>query len=178
MEEKKALKSLQRGSQEALLWFIEHYSPYVGAIVQRILQGQMSIQDMEEVASDVFLALWNQAGDIKTENIKAYLGRVTRNKALNKLREAGITLPLEEDRIQIDEATPESAYLKKEAAAIVTGEVEKLKEPEREILLRYYYYFQSISEIAGEMRMNPATVKTKLYRARQQLKQILTEKLR
>ena len=178
MEEKKALKNLQRGSQDALLWFIDRYSAYVGAIVQRILQGQMSVQDMEEVASDVFLALWNQAGEIRTENIKAYLGRMARNKALNKFREAGLTLPLEEDRILIEEATPESTYLKKEAAAIVTGEVRKMKEPEREILLRYYYYFQTVAEIAGEMQMNPATVKTKLYRARQQLKQILTEKLR
>ena len=138
----------------------------------------MSQQDMEEVASDVFLALWNQAGEIRTENIKAYLGRMARNKALNKFREAGFNLPLEEDRILIADSTPEEAYLQKEAEAIVTREVKGMKQPEREILLRYYYYFQTVAEIADEMDMNPATVKTKLYRARQQLKQILTKKLR
>ena len=178
MDEKKALKSLKKGSQQALVWFIENYSAYVGAIITRILQGHMSQEDMEEVASDVFLALWNQAGEIRTENVKAYLGRVARNKALNKFREAGLTLPLEEDRILVAEGTPEDKYLKKEAEQIVNLEVKRMKEPEREILLRYYYYFQTVADIAREMDMNPATVKTKLRRARQQLKQVLTEKLR
>ena len=178
MDERKALRNLQRGSQDALVWFIEHYSPYVGAIIERILHGQMSRQDMEEVASDVFLALWNQAAQIRTENVRSYLGRMARNKALNKFREAGLTLPLEEDRILVAEGTPEDCYLKKEAEQIVTSEVKRMKEPEREILLRYYYYFQTVADIAREMDMNPATVKTKLRRARQQLKDVLTEKLR
>lgn len=178
MDEKKALKNLKKGSQDALIWFIDQYSAYVGAIISRILKGQMAPEDMEEVASDVFLALWNQAEDIKTENVKAYLGRMARNKALNKFREAGLTLPLEEDRFLVAEGTPEDTYLKKEAEQIVTREVRKMKEPEREILLRYYYYFQTVAEIAQDMQMNPATVKTKLHRARQQLRETLTEKLR
>ena len=52
-----------------------------------------------------------------------------------------------------------------------------MKEPEREILLRFYYYFQSIEEISAEMQMNPATVKTKLFRARKRLKEVLQDKL-
>ena len=102
---------------------------------------------------------------------------MARNMALNKFREAGFTLPLEEERVLVAENTPEGDLLKKEAADIVTREVKKMKEPEREILLRFYYYFQSIEEIARQMQINPATVKTKLFRARKRLKEVLQDKL-
>ena len=177
MNEKSALSALQKGSQDGLIWFIEHYSAYVGTIISRIIGNQMSQQDVEEVASDVFLALWRQSDQVRTDNIKAYLGRMARNMALNKFREAGFTLPLEEDRVLVAENTPEGDLLKKEAADIVTREVKKMKEPEREILLRFYYYFQSIEEIAGQMQINPATVKTRLFRARKRLKEVLQDKL-
>ena len=178
MNEQSAFRSLQKGSQDGLVWFIEHYSNYVGTIIMRILGNHMTEQDAEEVVSDVFLALWKQADRIQTDNIKAYLGRMARNMALNKFRELGLTLPLEEDRIQVDTSTPEGELLKKEAAEIVTREVKKMKEPEREILLRYYYYFESVEQIAERLRMNPATVKTKLFRARKRLKDILQDELR
>lgn len=177
MNEQSALRSLQKGSQEALIWFINHYSGYVAAIVQRIIGDKMSLEDVEEVASDVFLALWNQAGEIRSQNVKAYLGRMARNMSLNKFREAGFTLPLEEDLILVDDKTPEDSLLKKEAARIVSQEVKNMKEPEREILLRYYYYCQNVEQIAAEMNMNPATVKTKLFRSRKVLKTALADKL-
>ena len=177
MNEQSALHSLKKGSQDALVWFIGQYSAYVGAIIQRIIGSRMSQEDVEEVASDVFLALWNQAGEIRSQNVKAYLGRVARNMALNKFREAGFTLPLEDDQILVDSTTPEESLLKKEAANIVTQEVKHMKQPEQEILLRYYYYFQPVEQIAQEMNMNPATVKTKLFRSRKSLKDTLAQKL-
>ena len=177
MNEQGAWKAIKNGSQEGLKWMIDHYSAYVVAIVHRIIGSQMTRQDVEEVTSDVFLALWNQSDRVKTDHIKAYLGRMARNMALNKFREAGFSLPLEEDRLEGGGTTPEEDLLRKEAARIVSREVRRMKEPEREILLRYYYYFESIDRIAGEMNLNPATVKTKLFRARKALKAVLTREL-
>lgn len=57
MTEGKALKELQRGSQQALAWFIDKYTPYVSTIIYNIIGGDMSEADIEEVASDVFFAL-------------------------------------------------------------------------------------------------------------------------
>ena len=178
MNEQAAWKAMKNGSQEGLVWMIDHYSAYVASIVHRIIGSQMSRQDVEEVTSDVFLALWNQADRLRTDHIKAYLGRMARNMALNKFREAGFALPLEENRVGTDETTPEDDLLKKEAARIVSQEVRRMKEPEREILLRFYYYFEPIDQIAREMELNPATVKTKLFRARKTLKTVLSQKLR
>ena len=53
--------------------------------------------------------------------------------------------------------------------------VERLEEPDRTILLRYYYFYQKTDEIARDMGMKPATVRTKLARSRQKLKEWLTQ---
>ena len=53
--------------------------------------------------------------------------------------------------------------------------VESMGEPDREIFLRFYYLFQTMEEIALQMRMPLGTVKTKLYRGRKRLKAMLEE---
>ena len=177
MTEWTALRELKKGSQDALAWFIQKYGAYVSTIIANIIEPNMSLADVEEVAADVFFALWEQAGEIKLSSIKSYLAGIARNKAKNKLREMGCTIPLEDDRIRIDEISPEDMYARKEAAAIVRKTVNGMKEPEREILLRYYYFYQTIDEISAQMRMNPSTVKTKLRRSRLILKKALADKL-
>lgn len=177
MTEGKALKELKNGSQEALGWFIDRYTPYVTTIIYHVIGSAMSTADVEETASDVFFALWRNAGKVRHGSVKSYLGTIARNMAKNKLRCAGFDLPLEDDRIILDEQDPEALYARKEAAAIVRREVEAMKEPEREILLRFYYYCQSLEAISLEMDINLSTVKTKLRRARLALKTSLERNL-
>ena len=60
MTEAKALRELQKGSQQALEWMIDTYNPYVSTIVYNIIGGRMTQADVEETVSDVFFALWNK----------------------------------------------------------------------------------------------------------------------
>lgn len=177
MTEFAALRDLKKGSQDALAWFIGQYGAYVSTIVANIIEENMSLADVEEVTADVFFALWEQADKITRASVKSYLAGIARNKAKNKLRELGYDLPLNEDIILIDDVSPEDIYARKEAAAIVRKTVDGMKEPEREILLRFYYFYQTIEEISAEMKMNPSTVKTKLRRSRLILKNALANKL-
>ena len=65
----------------------------------------------------------------------------------------------------------------KELQNIVKREVMDMVQPDREILLRYYYYYQPIARIAQEMGMSMANVKVRLYRARNVLKSTLSKYL-
>ena len=56
MTEEQALRHLKRGSQAALEWFIDRYGGYVTAIIRGIIGQSMTVADVEEAASDVFLA--------------------------------------------------------------------------------------------------------------------------
>ena len=171
MTEKQALRLLRNGSEDALGWFISQYTPYVTTIIHNIIGAYMDIADVEEVASDVFFALWENAG--KVFSVKAYLGALARNKAKNKLREFQGDLSLSEDLLVMEELTPEDRLEKQEPTSAVRRAVDRMREPDREIFLRYYYYYQTMEAISREMAMPLATVKTRLRRGKLKLKQSL-----
>lgn len=173
MTEKDALKELKDGSEEALRWFILAYSPYVTTIIHNIIGEAMDMSDVEEVASDVFVALWQNRK--KVYFVKGYLGAVARNLAKNKLRSAGNDLSLEEDLVGIEALSPGEVVEKRELNAAVRAAVLAMDYPDREIFLRFYYYYQSLDSIAKEMDLNLSTVKTRLRRGRERLKAKLND---
>jgi RNA polymerase sigma-70 factor (ECF subfamily) len=90
------LAAVRKGSERALGQLIDKYTAYVCAIIRNSVGSTVSREDIEEVASDVFLALWENAANIRG-NPKAYLGAAARNKAKNKLRGLAPGVPLTED---------------------------------------------------------------------------------
>ena len=173
MTELKALRLLQQGSADGLRWFIAKYTPYVSTVIYNIIGSSMSSADVEEVASDVFFALWENAEKVNSGSVRGYLGSIARNKAKNKIREAGFDLPLEEDLYISEDLPLEEQFAQQELQSIVKREVMAMDEPDREIRLRYYYYYQPIHRIAREMGMTAANIKVRLHRARNTLRSTL-----
>lgn len=173
MKDEKAIAKMRQGDSEGLQVLMNRYIPYVSAVVWGILRGAMTPQDAEEVVSDVFLAAWARAEDLQCEKIKAWLGAVARHKAKNKLRQLGQTLPLDEDVLEVPDDGFGSAA-RAEERELVRRALDSLSREDREIFLRHYYYAQTVAEIGAEMRINAATVKTRLRRGRIRLKEYLT----
>ena len=175
MEERDKLRRLKRGEESALVWFIDRYAAYVASIVSRVLGAVGSRADVEEVSSDVFFVLWNSAGQVEPGKVKAYLGGVARNKAREHARRNGTALPLEEDALVFSGEDLEHRFAAQEQAEFLRRAILAMPFPEREIFLRHYYYCQPLASIAAEMDINLSTVKTKLRRGREKLKQTLIE---
>ena len=174
MRDEIILRKMRTADPEGLEMLMNRYIPYVSTICWNILRNGMTKADAEEVVSDVFLAAWEQAASIKPAKVKAWLGAVARNKAKNKLRQMNCELPLEEDILDIpDEHTPVTEAERAEERALVRRSIDYLGEPDREIFLRHYYYYQTVSEISQEMNLNESTIKTKLRRGRSRLRTIL-----
>lgn len=170
LKEAEALALLKLGDEEALEWFIDRYSAYVGTVVNNILKGSMSHEDVEEVVSDVFVTLWRSASKLYPLNLKGYLSRVARSLSMQKLRERVAELPLDEDILILDDDSLFDRLDKEERDEQVRKAVWSLPQPDREIFLRFYYYCQSVSEIAEQMKMNQSTIKTRLRRGRERLR--------
>ncbi len=175
MDEKKALRALRRGDPDALGWLIEHYTPYVTAIVGRIIGTVMTTADVEETASDVFVALWENAAAVQPDSIRAWLGAVARNKSRNKLRERRQESPLEDDIITLARDPLCDDAERRELYRAVRTAVLGMQQPDREIFLRHYYSYQPVADIAAQMQMNESTVKSRLRRGREKLKQTLIQ---
>ena len=177
MTEAKALRELQKGSQQALEWMIDTYNPYVSTIVYNIIGGRMTQADVEETVSDVFFALWNNAKSIKPNMTKAYLGAIARNRAKNKLREQGMTMELDEAVLTVEADGPERELDRKTRRELVQRAVLSMGKPDREIFLRHYYYGQTVAVIADALGMTPSAVKSRLARGREKLKASLMREL-
>ena len=134
----------------------------------------MSHEDVEEVTADVFVTFWKSAEKLFPLNLKGYLSRVARSLALRKLREKTQELPLEEDILSVEEDMLIEKLDQEERDLLVREAVLSMTQPDQEIFLRHYYYCQKISVIAEKMKMNPSTVKTRLRRGREMLRQHLS----
>lgn len=174
MDERTMLKRLTRGSQRAMEAAVGQFSAYVVAVIHNRGRGFLSAEDEEEIASDVFLTLWQCAGKIEPDRLRPWLGSVARNKTVDRLRHHKLTVPLEENVIVVEDALWESLS-RKEQAQQVTAALEQLKPQDREIFYLYYDLCQNTSEIAAELNMQPSTVRTRLSRGRDVLRTTLCQ---
>lgn len=106
MEEAKLLRRLRRGDQRALEQAIRQYSGYVMTVIRNRSRGLLPPEDQEEVASDVFVVLWQRAAEIHAPTLRSYLGAVARNRTVDAMKKRQLSVPLEDNDIEI----PDSAW--------------------------------------------------------------------
>ena len=128
--------------------------------------------DIEEVVSDVFVALWRSADTVRSP--KGFLGTAARNLAKNKARSYHLTLPLDDQILQIEGLTMEDLWERRELSDAVKQAVLQMGQPDRDIFLRFYYYYQSLEEISAQMAIPLSTVKSRLRRGRSKLEKALS----
>lgn len=179
MREAALLKRLQQGDSDALDQLTTRYRHYVCTILSNMLRDSGAWADVEELCADVFLALWQHAGTVKSGKLKAWLGTVTRNRAKSWLRSRQ-ELPMDLDEIELptDAPGPEEEALRSELAAAVRRAVDSLGSKDREIFLRYYFYLQPAEDIAAALNMAPASVRSRLSRGRALLRKRLEKEVR
>lgn len=121
---------------------IDRYTAYVVTVISKVAKERLNREDIEELASDVFVKLWERRNELNTQEgkEKAYIGASARNHTLNLLKRRGLlsTIPLEEDVIS-DNATPEKVLLEEEEATTIRQVIESLPEPDDEIFNRRCY---------------------------------------
>ena len=140
-----------------------------GAAVYRLALCRMqNPADAEDVYQDVFLQLLDQPDrDWDSEHMKAWLLRTTVNRCadLHRFRLRRPVLALED--------IPEFARPADEKAAGLWDVVARLPEKLRTAVHLHYAEGYSTEEIAALLEVPPATVRTRLHRARRQLKDLL-----
>ncbi len=124
-----------------------------------------SVHSAEDIVQDVFLTYLQKAPEFESaEYEKAWLLRVTINKSRNMLKTGWFRSRFE--------LTEEVGYLPPEQSQVLEA-VMSLAEKYRLPIHLYYYEGYSIEEIATILDTNPATVGTRLARARGLLRQSL-----
>lgn len=176
MNDDKLLRQLQGNEETALHQLMDKYHRYVLTVISNIIGSAGTYSDAEELTADTFYSVWRHASDIAPGKLKAYLVVTARNKAKDYLR-GKRQLPMDLDTITLpdSETSPEAAVLQQDLKFQVRKAIGKMTPKDREIFLRYYFYFQTSEQIALIMSIPAATVRSRLARGRKLLKSILTQ---
>ena len=166
------LRSLQKQSADALEQAIAQYGAYVLTIIRNRSRGVLTPEDHEEIASDVFLSLWHGARDITSGQVSPWMGAVARNKTVEALRRKKVFVPLEDDVLISLDRLWEQMYESQRCEAIRQA-LSCLAEEDREIFYRFYDLSQTTGQIAEQLHLNAATVRSRLMRGRQTLRKQL-----
>lgn len=173
MTDEEIINQLRRNKTKALDRLIDKYANYVTSILRRILPNRP--EDCEELAADVFYAVWENRSGLRENQLKGYIGSIARNKAINLLRSDKTALPLEEDMLIFDDEDVQETVEQHDRAQRINAALDLLEPKQKELFVRYYYYGFTVAQAAEEMGINISTAKTWLSRGRAVLKEILTK---
>ncbi len=179
MDDQRLVKRLRAGDDTALHEIIFKYNRYVGTVIANQLRDFGNILVIEELSADVFFELWQNREKLTTSHLKGWLGTVSRNKAKNYIRSQKLLTESLDERFDdelddfIDLSDDFLNLEKEEQANELRLALRKLRRQERETVVRYYYYNQTVAKISEETGTNIETVKSRLRRGRDSLKKIL-----
>lgn len=180
MTEKQLIDLLQTDPENGIEKITDLYGGAIKMICRNILSA-FSEEDVEEVISDILVAIWKSVNRFDRErgtSFKSYCYGIARKTALAKRKEAAKdfnTIPLEEDLL-FDTAAVENEYDRKEEERLLHEAISELDEPERSIFILRYFYFFRIKEIAERLQLTEKRVENCLYRGRHHLKDMLVRK--
>ena len=179
MEDSKIVELYFERDEGAIKETKEKYEKYCSYIACNILNSEL---DTEECVNDTYLATWNSIPPKKPSSLKAYVGKIVRNLALNrylasraKKRNDGVELVLDE----LSEVLPDSASDGRNLTDELTLKyalnlfVGSLGQETREIFVRRYWYLSSIKEISRDYGISESKVKVTLLRTRELLRDFL-----
>lgn len=132
-----------------------------------------SVADAEDIVQECFLELLRPgcSYDPAITPLRTYLFGVVRNQSLQRLgKRATQSGP---DGATLHDPSPEGQLLRVELQDAVARAVTALPEEMREALILAHYEQMTIAEIAKVIGVEPTTVKSRLQRARAELRETL-----
>ena len=141
-------------------------------------------QDAEECVNDSYLAVWNMVPPQQPDPLIAYVLRIVRNISLKRVQHNAAAKRAGNYQECYEELsgciashdTPESLYNARQLTLYIEDFLSGLSSTNRYLFVRRYWYLDSARDLAKATGLTEGTVRTRLSRMRQQLKEMLLEK--
>ena len=137
-------------------------------------------EDSEECVNDTYLTVWNKIPPTRPNNFTAFICKITRNLSLKRLeisnamkRSADAIISLSEIETTLPDYNIAQGVEDEELGKLISKFLWSEKELDRNVFLRKYWFFDSISDIAERYSMNENSVKSMLFRSRNRLRDFL-----
>jgi len=172
-----------KGDQEAFGELLAAYEKKIYSICWHFMGNR---QDAEDAAQEVILKVYRKLDLFRGEaSFSTWLNYVAANTCRDMLRKrkrnqtVSLDSPLETEDGEMDrelaspDDSPETDVINRDLARLVRESLEELKEDHRVILLMREYQDLSYDEIAEILSLNVGTVKSRLSRARRELRDLM-----
>ena len=179
MDERELLARVRRGDEAAFEALVRLYEKRIYTLCFRMCG---SAQDAEEAAQDTFLALWRGAAGFREEAaLSTWLYRLAANASVDLLRRRkrrAPSLSLDDEAAFSDVADasppPQEEAERRETRRLLQAGLLALPELYREIILLREVEDLSYAEIASITSLELGTVKSRISRGRQLLRNYLS----
>ena len=176
MEDNTIVSRMWERDDTALAEVQKKYQSYCYAIAKNIL---LLHEDAEESVNDTWLAAWQSIPPHRPENLKTYLGKLTRTISIDKWRKnhvqkrvtAGYLESIDEleEVISDGKSDVSSGIYEEELSRLISSFLHRLPEIPRNVFIRRYWYHDSIEEICKRFAFSESKTKMILKRTRDKL---------
>jgi RNA polymerase sigma factor (sigma-70 family) len=170
MQEEKFKKNTDK---EILMDLMENYGDMVIRIAFTYVKEQQLAEDLSQ---EIFIRCYQKLHTFeKRSSYRTWLYRITVNHCKDYVRSWSFKnlIPSESIHSERTQEDVSAQILEKEEKKLLFQKVLKLSVKLREVIIFYYYEELTIEEIADLLNIKESTVKTRLHRARKNLKRVL-----
>jgi RNA polymerase sigma-70 factor (ECF subfamily) len=169
--ERELLERIARHKDQAA--FRTLYGNYHQRLSRLLARMSLRREDIEEVVNDTFWVVWTKASDFRgASQLSTWIIGIAYRRALNALRRARIR-PVADHEFDEDSVSVESCEAGETNQQWISQGLERLPVEQRMALELTYTLGHSCEEVAAILDCPVNTVKTRLFRARETLKQVL-----
>ncbi|MBR6985857.1 RNA polymerase sigma factor [Ruminococcus sp. XPD3002] len=136
-------------------------------------------EDAEECVNSAYFDVWNNIPPDSPEDLKTYLCRIVKNKAIDKLKYNFAEKRNPTMAVSLDElaeclpADSDDSISARKLAGDISRFLKTQDEKYRKVFIRRYWYGDSLADISGHYGINEKTVATYLFRTRKKLREFL-----
>lgn len=178
MKDERIVELFRARDEEAIRKTEEKYTAYCHHIAGNYLESR---EDREECINDAMLALWNSIPPEEPKSLFAYLSKIVRNLALQRLRAnnrlkrgGGMQEVSDEILALVDDGSDlPSDFEAKRAGEVINAFLERSGKEERAVFVMRYFHGEAYPHICARMGFTEGKVKMMLTRMRKRLKEEL-----
>lgn len=168
------IKAAQSGDRDALITLLREIENHVYRTAYYILGNE---QDAMDAAQEALIRIYTKINSYEEKaQFKTWVQRIVTNLCIDKFRRSRPTVSIDQHEMSFTASqTVEDEVMSSYIAQDIREAIDKLPEHHRTVVVLRYLQDFSYNEIAESLNLPINTVKSYLFRARQQLQTILRE---
>jgi RNA polymerase sigma-70 factor (ECF subfamily) len=159
------------GDPQAFAALVEQYEKPVYNVALRMLRNP---EDARDIAQSVFMKAYQNLANYDPQyKFYSWIYRMAINESLNILRVRDRNAGPVDEHLPADDAGPSDLLADDQQRDVVLEAVERLKPEHRAVIVLRYFVDRNYEDIGEILGIDAKTVKSRLYTARQLLKEQL-----